>query len=651
MQPIRVPRLSPTVMLGLRTGLALALAYWIALSMDWSKPVWAGFSVASVSLDTVGASVQRGVVRVIATLLGGLVGLLLIALFPQERWWFISAMSLWCGFACYRMLSGRASYAWLIAGFTCPVVAILSGPPDGLNAFSIAIERMQETSTGVVAFSLVALVLTPGSARQRFADSSSGLLQGCLQLWQQLVEQGSTEELQQQRARIRAALRGLPAQLEAAAQVSGLIHERRRQWQRTAAGISGLMEALQRSRDALRSLPPELVARLQTQRQILNDALPQRLRWIEAGCHEDQPRPTPPAALLTAQLPPALDRDGLTEQQQAQLQLGLASLQELDQRSLALVQLWLSTSQASAAATPDRPRRLQGLKDRLWQIDPDRLLEAGHVALAVWIGSLLWIYLPGLPDGPLVVAFLAAFSMIVAGVPGISGANFLPCVALSLVATTGIYMLVLPHLEGFTQLALLLVGISLGYHILLKNQPLVRVIGIVVMVIFLQITNLQSFNILSVFNVGLSCLLCFLILVFSPEIPFSTRAEKVWLRQFARFRSSCAALMAEPNPQASGWQRGWRTFHRSELQRLPARLIATSQRLHGQELGITPAQLTELLEAIELTALWLRELQTDGKAAANAGQHGMLQQNLERLARAEAAIDWTPWRQTRFSWF
>jgi uncharacterized membrane protein YccC len=34
----------------IKTALAMTIAYGIALSMNWDKPLWAGFAVAFVSL-------------------------------------------------------------------------------------------------------------------------------------------------------------------------------------------------------------------------------------------------------------------------------------------------------------------------------------------------------------------------------------------------------------------------------------------------------------------------------------------------------------------------------------------------------------------------------------------------------------------------
>ena len=52
----------------IKTGLAMAIAYGIALSMDWEKPYWAGFAVAFISLATTGQSLNKGALRMLGTL-------------------------------------------------------------------------------------------------------------------------------------------------------------------------------------------------------------------------------------------------------------------------------------------------------------------------------------------------------------------------------------------------------------------------------------------------------------------------------------------------------------------------------------------------------------------------------------------------------
>lgn len=47
----------------IKTGLALALVYGIALKSGWMNPYWAGFAVAMISLRTAGQSFHKGILR------------------------------------------------------------------------------------------------------------------------------------------------------------------------------------------------------------------------------------------------------------------------------------------------------------------------------------------------------------------------------------------------------------------------------------------------------------------------------------------------------------------------------------------------------------------------------------------------------------
>ena len=77
-----------------KIALAMVIAYAIALSQGWESPFWAGLAVAFCALAGVGESLNKGLLRVLGTLFGAVVALALLAMFPQDRWAFLIAMSL-----------------------------------------------------------------------------------------------------------------------------------------------------------------------------------------------------------------------------------------------------------------------------------------------------------------------------------------------------------------------------------------------------------------------------------------------------------------------------------------------------------------------------------------------------------------------------
>ena len=112
-------RLSTRAKEAIKTGLAMAIAFGIALQMGWEKPHWAGFAVAMISLSTAGQSLNKGAMRMFGTLVGVIVALMLIAIFPQERWLFMIALSSYVGVCTYLMNGPRRQYFWNVCGLVC----------------------------------------------------------------------------------------------------------------------------------------------------------------------------------------------------------------------------------------------------------------------------------------------------------------------------------------------------------------------------------------------------------------------------------------------------------------------------------------------------------------------------------------------------
>src|SRR5210317_1241862 len=94
----------------IKTGLAMAIAYAIALQMDWDRPYWAAFAVGMISLPSAGASLRKGILRMFGTLVAGVSALTLIALFSQQRWWFMIVLSVYIGFCTYMMMGRKNQY-------------------------------------------------------------------------------------------------------------------------------------------------------------------------------------------------------------------------------------------------------------------------------------------------------------------------------------------------------------------------------------------------------------------------------------------------------------------------------------------------------------------------------------------------------------
>ena len=159
----------------IKTGLAMAIAFGIALAMDWENPYWAGFAVAVISLSTAGQSLNKGAMRMLGTLVAAVAALTLLALFPQDRWLLMIALSVYLA-GCTFMLTGKKrQYFWFCSAFVC-VIIVVSGGPDSENAFHTVVERTQETGVGILVYGLISAFLWPQSSRSDLEAASLRLI-------------------------------------------------------------------------------------------------------------------------------------------------------------------------------------------------------------------------------------------------------------------------------------------------------------------------------------------------------------------------------------------------------------------------------------------------------------------------------------------
>lgn len=143
-----------------KTALSMTLFYWLALWMNWDLPKYGALAIVLVSLSNVRASVDKSLMRMVGTTIGVLVGLLFIALFSQDRWLMMIAMSAYLFVIGYLMQSTRNSYAWYVAGFL-PSIVWSSTYMNVDMAFHFAVFRFLETAAGIVIYTIISLVLWP----------------------------------------------------------------------------------------------------------------------------------------------------------------------------------------------------------------------------------------------------------------------------------------------------------------------------------------------------------------------------------------------------------------------------------------------------------------------------------------------------------
>ena len=234
-----------------RVALAMVIAYHVSLAMGWDRPQWAGLAVALCSLATVGDSLNKGLLRLLGTFAAGSVVILLIVLFPQQRWSYLLGATLYIAFCAYMV--GRSSrwYFWFIAGYVMSLLALAAGP-EGATVFETVVLRVQQTTMGVLVYLVVATLLWPRHAAPLLTQTVSGLVDIQRRLIAHYVAllAGNTDareasKLREQGAR---AVAGLPAILDGAELDAFEVWEVRGLWRRCVAELAALNETMERWR-------------------------------------------------------------------------------------------------------------------------------------------------------------------------------------------------------------------------------------------------------------------------------------------------------------------------------------------------------------------------------------------------------------------
>src|SRR5262245_39340164 len=173
-------RSGPSILFALRLWLSVCIALYVAIWLELVDPFWAGTSAAIVCQPQLGASLRKGWFRMVGTVVGAVVIVVLTACFPQDRIAYLGLLALWCSICAFgaTLLRNFASYAAALAGYTSAIVGVGTlGATGGASpdVFMLAITRASEICIGIVCAGVVLAGTDLGGAQRRLAGSVANL--------------------------------------------------------------------------------------------------------------------------------------------------------------------------------------------------------------------------------------------------------------------------------------------------------------------------------------------------------------------------------------------------------------------------------------------------------------------------------------------
>jgi len=596
----------------IKIGLAMVIVYAIAMQMGWDKPYWAGFTVVTISVLSGGMSLGRGVARTLGTLVGAVAGLAIMGLFPQERWWLTSCLSLYVGFCTYMLTGKHQSYFWFLAAFTCLIIVGVSSPPESQSAFQVAVLRTQETALGALVYTLIAVFLWPRSSVGMFSDASRKLWATQTQLfrtYQELMSgKGTAEDSRPLRLQEIQQLTLVGQLLNAAEIDSYEVWEVRHQWRQFCDQSMSLMETLERWRQSFAEIQSLNLHKLLPNLEAVCSELDRRFEQIGRMLAGEAPTQAAQAITLT------VDKDqmrALTHFQQAAVvvtQIQLENLERLSRSLFDCVADIRGYTRRTAVPAVEPARR--------WTlaVDPDRFRAVIRVLLTLWLAFLLWVYVN--PPGHSTYVMMAGiFALIIANVPQIRPSLLFLTWGGGIAFGGVLYIFVMPHLAGFVELAALIFAAFFVMHYLLgePRHLVARMFTMASFLIVISIDNQQTYSFSDYANDVVWIMLSLALAVSTAYFPTSPCPEKVFLRLLRRFFRQAEFLisgLAPDGQRLKGITARWRSvLYQNDLLELPGKLAAYGKQIDYRAFpDNTPEQVQTLVASLYALANRIKEL-------------------------------------------
>jgi uncharacterized membrane protein YccC len=142
---------------GAEAVLSVVLAVTLAHAFELENTWWAAISGYAVMQATLGSSLQRGADRILGTLVGAAVAIVVGTLIGNRPWLFVPAMAVIGGVSVYCGNGSSAPYAWTLGGLTAVMVMYQSHALESYRATAVfGGMRAAEVIVGTVSCIIVA---------------------------------------------------------------------------------------------------------------------------------------------------------------------------------------------------------------------------------------------------------------------------------------------------------------------------------------------------------------------------------------------------------------------------------------------------------------------------------------------------------------
>jgi len=521
---------SPPTRYAIKTALSLTLAYLLPMAMGWPQPQTAATTVMLIAATgMVSESLQKGVLRVLGTVAGAIIGLSLIALFPQDRLLYLLAASLVVTFVIY--LYGVYQGDSTVFMLTAVVTLMVFNGGDAEGAFIYGIDRAFMTAFGVVVYTVVASLLWP----VRVADNTRMLAkvagQSMHDAFLKLVSD-SRQDSEQALAKLLAAQEEFQNHFAAVRQDAEGVKRYLTEWSAASACLARIEAALV---PALRDQPDATVdfRRFISNYDQIVANIEDMFRNVELGWSGEAS-----ASKITTIA--AEFEDGriakLPHRDIAQIATRADCLQEI-QRNLEEILAALSSivfDQPGFKATT----LTEGRPNFQW-LDRESLFTGIRAFVTFWIACAVWINFNP-PGGFMFVTLCTILIPLVSYTPVTPRLLFI-LFTFGFIFAVPAYVFLLPQMTHWLELGLFLFSYAfIGFYVFKGPVAIFFLLGLFT----LGIQNTMSYNFAVIMSIILMFYMVCAMLIISVNFPFTSNRARLYAGLRERFFSNCASIIA-----------------------------------------------------------------------------------------------------------
>ncbi len=515
--------LSPKAYFAIKTALAVTVSYMVAMWMSWSQPYQGPIAIMVIaSATTLKESLGKGVARVLGTVAGALLGLLFIALFPQDTTLYFIALSIAGAIIVYLYYSWQGDKSiWMIM-LMVMVLIYNNGSVDDRVIY--AIDRSWSTIFGIFVYAVINIYIMPNKSQYSRIDSAISLSKE----WQKFVENLQNNfsfepnSIKEKEHTLENAIRFGDTQYPA-----GIAFDTAR-WELLLNSIYSINRIMEKLSLLKYDIYKDKLFRVSAGIQKSIDNISNMIQEFESYMKKPHKIELPNKTEII------INKEALKSFDTLQKAHLITLVEELKHLQNVFIEL-LEQLNRIHSSQPSIDDTLQinikhKLKRFVWG-DPDDIKATFTTILIFWSGLALWYFI-NTPQGYMVAAMAFSMSLLIIYTP-LNPMALIIIYSFSFLVSFLTYVWVLPQLHEWWQLGIyIFLYIFFAYYFIPVMLSLFFGLGL----IFQFIDNTMFFS----FQLFITILLIFylflgILLIFN-YLPFPNRAEKIFLDLENRFR-------------------------------------------------------------------------------------------------------------------